>query len=254
LKILVTFALDNEFAPWRKLRRFKRVSVDSWDKTFVARVGDADVRVILTGVGRFAAQRAMGQAFNITPDVCIAAGLSGALKADYLPGQILAARTVANMTGTRMMHSDSELVSAAAASGAKIVASFLASERVIATSQEKQELGASGDAVDMESLYVVTAAAQHSVRAVAIRAISDAVNEDLPLDFERVFNEQGGVSVGNVIRQIAASPGRIPGLLRLASNTERAAGALAAFLDVYVQSLISRPLDEIAKAAALAVN
>jgi nucleoside phosphorylase len=254
LKILVTFALENEFAPWRKLRKFQRVLVDSWDKTFVARVGDADVRVILTGAGRFASQRAMEQAFTETPDVCVVSGLAGALKTEYAPGQVLAARSVANLPSTRVIRSDADLVSMAAACGAKVADRFLVSDQVIAMAAEKKQLAGSGDAVDMESLWVLAAAAQRSVRAVAIRAISDAADADLPLDFDRIFNKQGSVSVLKVMGQLARKPKRIGGLLRLANDSERAAGALATFLEAYIQSLSSAPLHEIAKAEALAVN
>jgi nucleoside phosphorylase len=254
LKILVTFALENEFTPWRKLRKFQRVSVDSWDKTFLARVGDARVRVILTGAGRFASQRAMDQAFSEMPDACIVSGLAGALKADYLPGQVLTARAVANLPGTRVLHSDVELLSRAAKSGAKVADRILVSDRVIGTAAEKQQLGVSGDAVDMESLWVLTAARERSVRAVVIRAISDAADADLPLEFDRIFDKQGSVSLTRVIGQLARRPQRIAGLLRLANDSKLAAEALAIFLDAYVQALSSEPLDEIAKAAALAVN
>jgi adenosylhomocysteine nucleosidase len=254
LKILVTFALENEFAPWRKLRKFKRVSVDSWDKTFAARVGDADVRVVLTGAGRFAAQRAMDRAFAEVPDACIVSGLAGALKPDYLPGQVLAARTAANLTGTRVLRSDAELVSRAVASGVKVADTILVSERVIATAREKQQLGVAGDAVDMESLWVLAAAERQSVRAVVIRAISDSADANLPLDFDRIFDKQGNVSFAKVIGQIARKPRRIIGLLRLANDSQRAAGALAMFLESYIQDLSSQPLDEIAKAEALVVN
>jgi len=254
LKILVTFALENEFAPWRKLRKFQRVPADSWDKKFVTRVGDADVRVILTGAGRFASQRAMDEAFNEVPDACIVSGLAGALKADYLPGQVLAARSVANLTGARVLRSDAELVSRATRSGAKVADRFLVSDRVIATAAEKQQHSACGDAVDMESLWVLAAAEQRSVRAVVIRAISDAADADLPLEFDRIFNGKGSVSLAKVIGQLVRKPKRIGGLLRLANDSERAAGALALFLDAYIQSLSSQPLDDLAQAEALAAN
>lgn len=254
MKILVTFALENEFAPWRKFRKFQRVSVDSWDKTFVAKVGDAAVRVILTGAGRFASQRAMDQVFAELPDVCIVSGLAGALKPEYEPGQVFAANTVSNLPSTRVLRSDVELVSRARAGGAKVAEKILVSDRVIATAEEKQQLGMSGDAVDMESLWVLAAAAQRSVPAVVIRAISDAADADLPLEFDQIFDEQGNVSLVRVIGQLARKPRRIVGLLRLANDSERAAGALAIFLDAYIQSLLLQPLDEIAKAEALAVN
>ena len=254
MKILVTFALENEFAPWRKLRKFRRVSEDSWDRTFVAEVGDSSVRVLLTGAGRFASQRAMDRAFADVPDACIVSGFAGALKPEYLPGQVLTARTVGNLTGTRVMHCDTELVSMAAEFGAKLAQRIIVSESVVATSKEKQQLGASGDAVDMESLWVLAAAAKRSVRAVVIRAISDSVDADLPLDFDRIFDEQGRVSVVKVLGQVAKRPQRIVGLLRLAGDSELAAQALARFLDDYIDSFSSQPVDGISKAAAMAVN
>ena len=75
----------------------------------------------------------------------------------------------------------------------------------------------------MESLYVLAAAWQHGVRSIAIRAISDAADSNLPLDFDRVFSERGEVSVPKVIGQVVRRPGLLPGLLRLANESERAA-------------------------------
>jgi nucleoside phosphorylase len=253
MKILVTFALENEFSPWRKLRRFRRVSVDASDQTYYAEVGSVGVQVVVTGARCFAVQQSLRLAFEQAPDLCIVSGLAGALKPAYRPGAVLAARTVADVNGTRLMRSDSELISRAGECGARIVEKFLVSDRVVSTASEKQSLGACGDAVDMESLYILTAAAHERIPAVAIRAISDGVESNLPLDFDRAFNERGAVSVPKVLKQIAARPHRIGGLIRLAQESERAAAALASFLDAYVQRVTLGPLPEIAKAEALAI-
>lgn len=253
MKVLITFALANEFAPWRKLRRFERVSVDSWDQNYTTAIGAAEVRVVLTGAGRFATQRALTHAFNEAPDLCIASGLSGGLKSSYTPGDVLVARTVADVAGTRLIQCDQEFVMRAAATGAKVVERFLVSDHVVSTAEEKAALGAAGDAVDMESLYVLAAAWQHGVRTIAIRAISDASDSTLLLDFDRVFNERGEVSVPKVIGQLVRRPGRLPGLLRLANESERAASTLAHFLDAYLQKIASGPSPELAKAEALAI-
>jgi adenosylhomocysteine nucleosidase len=253
MKVLIAFALANEFAPWRKLRRFERLSADPWNHTYVAQVGPCDLRVVLTGAGRFAAQHAVAHAFDSDPDICIASGLSGGLKSSYASGEVLAARTVADVKGTRLLYSDSGLVSRAETSGARIVEKFLVSDQVISTTEEKLALGASGDAVDMESLYILAAAAQRGIRSVAIRAISDAADSTLPLDFNSVFDERGAVSIPKVIGQVVRKPGRIAGLLRLANESERAAAALARFLDVYILGVELGPVPEIAKAEALAV-
>ena len=253
MKVLITFALENEFAPWRKLRRFQRVSSDVLDHMYVAKVGPADVRVVLTGAGSFAAQRAIPQAFADRPDVCVPSGFSGGLNPVHRPGDILVARTTSEIEGTRLIRSDAELVQRAEASGAKLVEKFLVSDHVISTTEEKHSLAGSGDAVDMESIFVLEAAAQQRIRSVAIRAISDGSESSLPLDFDRVFNEQGTVSIPKVIGQVVRQPHRIGGLIRLAHESERAAAMLAKFLDSYVQLFAAGPLPENAKAAVLAV-
>jgi adenosylhomocysteine nucleosidase len=253
MRVLITFALANEFAPWRRLRRFDRISGDAWEQTYAAQIGACDVRVVLTGAGRFAAERALAHAFDSDPQVCIASGLAGALKSSYLPGDILAARTVADVKGARLYHSDPELVSWAELAGASIVERLLVSENIVSTAEEKRALSLSGDAVDMESLYVLAAAAERNIRSVAIRAVSDGADSNLPLDFNRVLSERGTVSVSRVIGQVVRRPGRIAGLLRLANESERAASALAQFLEAYIRQVASGPLPEIAKAEALAI-
>ncbi len=174
MKILVTFALENEFAPWRKMRNFAKVSVDAWDHSYRAQIDDADVRVFLTGAGRFASQRAAEIAFGEIPDVCIVSGLSGSLRAEHPVGAVVVARQITDSTGSKLIYADPELLSAAVNERAKPVERFLTSDHVVGGAAEKQQLGASADAVDMESLWVLSAAAHHGVPACAVRAISDA--------------------------------------------------------------------------------
>ena len=256
MKVLITFALANEFAPWRKLRFFRNVSLEPWDPTYAARIGNADVCVVITGAGRFAAQRSVEKAFeelSAVFDICIAAGLSGALQPSHRPGQILTARSVSDVQGTKSLCADAELVSRASTMGAKIVERFLLSDKVVSTADMKRSLSAFGDAVDMESLHILAMAAQREIRSVAIRAISDGVESDLPLDFDHVFTSRGAVSVSRVIGQVARRPGRIGRLVRLAHDSRRAATALATFLDRYIDGLEEGPLTELAKAEALAI-
>ena len=79
------------------------------------------------------------------------------------------------------------------------------------------------------------------------------MTEGLALVLDRVFNERGEVSVPKVIGQLVRRPGRLPGLLRLANESERAASTLAHFLDAYLQKIASGPSPELAKAEALAI-
>jgi len=253
MKILVTFALENEFAPWRKLRSFERVSIDEWDKTYGTRIGDADVRVFLTGAGRFATQRAMVIALDEKPDVCIASGLAGGLRTELALGAILVPRTVSDAREAELSHCSPDLVQLARSLGAVVVERFLTVEQVVAKSENKRRLGELGDAVDMETLWIISAAIAQGIRSVAVRAISDLVDSDLPLDFAEVFDRAGEVSVGRVVGQVARRPQRLPALLRLAHQSQRAASALATFLDTYVQQIPASPFDDYAKADAIAL-
>jgi hypothetical protein len=74
---------------------------------------------------------------------------------------------------------------------------------------------------------------------VAVRAISDAFEEDLPVNFERILDSHGHLKLGGLIKEVGLSPYRIPLLLQFGRQSRAAARALADFLDRYL-SAISR--------------
>jgi nucleoside phosphorylase len=252
MKILVTFALENEFAPWRKMAGFQRDMATDDSGCYRARIGEAEVRVVLTGMGKVAAEAAMNCALEEIPDFCISSGLAGALKAEHSAGEVLVARQVSEIRGGRAVLSDEDMVQLAERSCAKVVARFLVSEKVIATVEQKKELAVSGDAVEMEGLYVLAAAAKKGIQSVAIRSVSDTIDRDLPLDFDRVMDDRGRVSIRKVVGQVAAKPSRIGGLIRLAHDSDKAAGNLANVLDNFVRG-IPAMRRETAKADAVAI-
>lgn len=238
MKILVTFALENEFAPWRDSAGFERAAASQAGKIYETEIEGAAVRAVLTGAGSKAAERAANEIFNDVADVCVVSGLAGALKASYRVGDILAGRMTARADGPGGIESDAALVEAAADLGARIAGRVVTSERVVATAAEKSRLANMGaDAVDMESAYLMAAAARRGIRSAVIRAVSDGADADLPLDFDRVFTGDGQVSIGRVMMQVAARPGRLPGLLRLARESRNAAESLGNFLHSYVRAL-----------------
>jgi nucleoside phosphorylase len=247
LKILVTFALETEFAPWRTLRKFRR---SMWGAVEVhsAEIGESEVDVVLTGVGSRQAALAVsklswGEADGM--QFCISSGLAGALKTDYRIGQVLAARTVtaerAPEEGTDSVAECSPaLVSFAAECGATVVDRFYSAERAIVAAHEKRHLGERADAVEMESFQVLFKSRTDGIPAVAIRSISDTADEDLPLDMNEVFNESGEVSIPRVLGQVAMHPQSLPGLVRLGRKSKHAAESLAEFLDRYILAFTER--------------
>jgi len=202
-----------------------------------AQVGQAEVRAVLTGMGKVAAEAAMDAALKEIPDFCVSSGLAGALKTEHAVGEVLVARQVLEIRDGGEIFSDEDMVQLAGRSGAKVVTRFLVSERVVATVEQKQQLGVSGDAVEMEGTYILAAAAKRGIRSVAIRSVSDTIVRDLPLDFDRVMDERGRVSIRRVAGQVVAKPSRIVGLIRLARDSDRAAVNLAMFLNDFVRAI-----------------
>ena len=70
-----------------------------------------------------------------------------------------------------------------------------------------------------------------SVQAIAtVRVISDAANEDLPLDFNLVLDAGQNLRRGKLALALAKSPGKIGALLELRRQTRKAAERLAQVL------------------------
>lgn len=249
MKVLVTFALESEFAPWRASRPFdgiRGLPYPAYDAT----IGEAHIRVALTGVGREAALRVVPQALDsFAPDACVFSGLAGALKPVLGIGEILVANAIVDEQGSRIFRSNPELFDAAI--GATPVALFLMTNHLISTAFEKRQLSGKGDAVDMEGWVGMLEAEKRGIPAIVIRTISDSAGEDLPLDFSRAFDERGGIKLSRVISGLVRAPGRLPALVRLGQSSRRAAKGLADFLDGYVQAIAAQQdyMNALAKAA-----
>lgn len=244
MKVLVTFALENEFAPWRAMHEFR---VEKWGagEVQVANISGVEVGVLLTGMGpKRAGAAAAGVIWGDGESLsaCISSGLAGSLRPEYRVGEILAAQSVYSQAERadppgRLVTCSTALISLAAREGAVVASRFYTAEQVVGTVGEKRALGHDADAVEMESFEIVHEALAFGIPSVAIRAISDAVDDSLPIDMNRIVASDGSVSVPRVIGEVAKKPQAIPGLVRLGRNSRKAADNLAKFLDSYVAAL-----------------
>jgi adenosylhomocysteine nucleosidase len=236
MRILVTFAVEAEFAPWRKLRNFRRMNVPgshrggpSWHR---ATIGDLNVDVVLTGISLKG--QGLGMAPDRKPNVCISSGLAGALNESFHVGDIVAARAVVSAEATNVHASDRALIDVAERTGARLVNRFLTSTQVLGTSEMKSRAAQKADVVEMEGFGVFNWAKTGTIPSVAVRSISDDFHEDLPLDFQRATDASGRVSLIDVFFQLAQRPGQLPQLIRFGKHSKQAAERLAGFLDRYV--------------------
>src|SRR5438094_2796873 len=92
----------------------------------------------------------------------------------------------------------------------------------------------------MERFYLMSDDSRYGAPAVTIRAISDGVDENLPLDFNRTIGEDGEFAWLPALSQLVSSPSRLPRLVRFGFETSKSARNLAHFLDRYLKCLITR--------------
>ncbi|MGC1087197.1 MAG: hypothetical protein WA894_02075 [Candidatus Acidiferrum sp.] len=239
MRILVTFALKAEFAQWAARHPFVPYEFENWERRrefdlLKANIGRDEVTVLLTGMGADNAVRAMSSIPIDAHEVCISTGLAGSLDPGLTPGAIVVARSSETRDQMEKIASDPALVDLALTAGAKPVNVAITSEKIVATAEEKEKLGRKGSIVEMESTFILAAASQKLVPCVSLRAISDAADEDLPVDFARVLDSHGHLKMGGLLKEVGLSPYRIPMLLQFGRQSRAAAKSLADFLDRYI--------------------
>ena len=235
MEIVVVFATESEFAPWRRIRRFHRTPGDFRE----AQVGEARVRVVVTGIGPVSASGIASRLRGLRPDFCIATGLAGGLKEQHASGRILVARAVMDRSGRRLA-CEPGLVESASRQGACCVDSFISNDTLVGSTEAKRELGREADAVDMESYCIVREMGRLEIPVVAIRAIADPLSRELPQGLDRLVDADGLVRWWKVAGWLARSPLQVPALVSFGRESLHAASALAVFLDGWIRESAPR--------------
>ena len=191
---------------------------------FLARGG---MEILLTGIGRENAERTLHSALKQqAPQLVLSCGFAGGLN------PFLATGTVVFSTDE-----DAGLTPPLLAAGACPVR-FHSARRVAATVEEKKALWEStgADAVEMESQIIRAICRAHQIPSATIRVISDAANENLPLDFNLLMTAEQKLNYGKLALALLGSPGKIPAILRLQRQTQMAARNLARVLGQVIPS------------------
>lgn len=245
MRILVTFAVKAEFAPWSSRHAFVPYEFENWERRrefdlFKANIGPSEVTVLLTGIGKSSALNAMDSVPLAAHDVCISTGLAGALCDELHPGDVVIAGRARTFDSAVSVSSDESLRDLAVSLAAKPVEVSLTSDKIVPTALAKDEIRERGSIVEMESAYVLAAAQHVQIPAVLVRAISDAADEDLPVDFARILDSQGHLKIGGLLKEVGLSPHRIPLLIQFGRQSRSAAKSLADFLDRYIMAIAQR--------------
>ncbi len=199
--VLITFAVKEEmkfFAGGNGLRRF------------------------VTGMGRDNAERnALAALEQIKPRLVLTCGFAGGLNPKLKSCEIV----FQTDPGTDL-HSKIEQAGATPVH-------FFCARRVAITIDEKLRLwrGTGADAVEMESETIRDLCRERDIPSATIRVISDAADEDLPLDFNTLMSPAQKINYGKLGWALVRSPWKLAELLAFQQKTVDAAEALARFLN-----------------------
>lgn len=117
------------------------------------------------------------------------------------------------------------------------------SKTLVASCSEKSRLRerTGAIAVDMESVAVAKVAKHYQMPFLAIRAIADPADMDLPKAISASLNTQGDVELSKLLLFILSHPVEIPGLIKLGLHFQAAKNTL---------KLVSKHLDDIVSFSA----
>lgn len=180
------------------------------------------VTVAITGIGKHNVARAIQRLVERSfPAFVLTCGFAGGLNPELRRGTIVFS-----------VDDGFNLSPALLQLGAKPVC-FHCSTRVAVTAAEKQQLRQStqADAVDMESEIIREFCRQRGIPSATIRVISDAANEDLPLDFNALMTPELSLSYLKLAAKLVRCPAKISKLMELHKRTTEAARILGRCLD-----------------------
>lgn len=203
-------------------------------------LGKRPVAVMLCGVGAEAAQRGCEALLaGHHPRWVISAGFAGGLQPQLKRGDLVLATQVADTAGRQLLI-DFKGSLPAPAGLAIHQGKLLTSKRILASVAEKQATGLATDAlgVEMETLAIADVCANAGQRFLALRVISDAMDEEVPRDVEKLIAAKSGVQrAGTILGGLFRRPSLVKDLWRLQEQALVSAENLAKGLVTLIAAL-----------------
>jgi adenosylhomocysteine nucleosidase len=203
------------------------------------------VVVIRSSAGRQAASQATEALIQgHRPRWVISAGFAGALCPELCRHSLVMADSLVDTQGHRLSIDLGAAPAALAQTPGVHVGRLLTTDKMVCLPEEKRALGQQYDAlaVDMESFAVAEVCQQAGIGFLAIRIISDPVDEQLPRDVERLIGQKTPAArLGAALGTIFNRPSSLKDMLRLKENALVASDRLAKFLASTIQQLVPLP-------------
>ena len=214
--------------------------------------GGRDVVLIESGIGAARAAQATGVLLDsASPDIILNFGFAGAVLAGPAVGDIVVADRLLFFKERLFTEQQGpppglpeELVSLLkqGCGGEKIrihCGTFISAGEIVAKHRLAGLLpaGTTNPVLEMETAAVARIAARGKIPVAAVRAISDAADEELDFSIEEFTDREMNIRVLKVLRTVAGKPRIIPQLCRLARNSKRAGENLAVALMALLKNL-----------------
>ena len=213
--LLVIAALRRELAGFKKL--------------------EENVLFLATGEGPENAERGLRSFLqNHRPQCVMGIGFAGSLSKSLQAGDLVVGQRI---LGTVNLQSSAPLVQLArnCTIDHLYFGTIVETNTILWQAVEKRELSRRLPAneigcVDMESSAVAQVCDEASIPFLAVRCITDLLDEDLPLDFNRCRNRSGRLMSTKVLVSTLLRPSSIRGLMELRRRSVLCASRLAAFV------------------------
>lgn len=170
------------------------------------------------------------------PAWVVACGFAGALRPEIKVGDIVVSSAVCSLQGDEIETPHG--MTADPARGLH-VGRFVTTDAIVRTVAEKRELASRFDAVacDMETYAVAAVCRDARVPFMAVRAVTDDLAADLPVEVHALLASTGAGRFGATVGAIWNRPESVKDLWKLRENAAAAARRLAPFLAGVVQQL-----------------
>jgi adenosylhomocysteine nucleosidase len=199
------------------------------------------VLAVDSGVGIEAATRAADKVIGRhRPAWVVSAGFAGALREDLRRGHIVMADSVADLSGKELevgLRMDQQAI---AATRGLHVGRLLTLDRIVRSADEKRSLGEKHTALacDMETFAIAETCRRNKVRFLAVRVISDGLDDELPPELEQLVNQKSSAArIGAAAGAIFRRPGSVKDMWRLKEEAIKASDRLAKFLESVFEQL-----------------
>lgn len=170
-----------------------------------------------------------------SPRAVLNIGFAGALSPSLRVGDVVIADEVRDSTAkpdakllsaARLVQTDEPTIHFGFALTSYEILWRAESKRALAASLAVNEIGF----VDMESKAIASVCGRRGLPFLVARSITDLLDEDLPLDFNRFRNCDGRVDQKRVVRAALLRPGAFKGLLDLRQRSKLCAERMAEFV------------------------